>query len=155
MRFITAAAVSIFVSSFVWAQDAHKVPNSALEKGMSRNAVLKMWGAPGDKLEMEAKREEKWIYDNANVIFSQGRVIAWFSDHQDELDKVEMMKESKEMKADKEQDATVEDILKGIMDEGEGSSKGKSDLKNIGKNKNRRSAPPIGKKKSGNDGQVF
>ena len=144
MRFITATALSLFISSFVWAQDPHKVPNVILEKGMSNNEVLKIWGAPADKIEMEAKREEKWIYGNAKVIFSQGRVIAWFSDYQEKIDKVEMLKESKEMKANKEQDATVEDILKDIMDEGE-PTKGGASLKG----KSKKPSPPIGKKRSG------
>jgi len=44
---------------------------------MSYYDVVKLWGPPKEKLELESKREDVWIYYDNKVIFSQGKVVAW------------------------------------------------------------------------------
>lgn len=39
--------------------------------------VLRLWGAPREKQQREAKREEVWLYDGGKVFFHEGRVAAW------------------------------------------------------------------------------
>lgn len=54
------------------------VPRGAtLESGMAMDEVLKSWGAPVEREEREAKREDVWRYANASVEFSNGRVVRW------------------------------------------------------------------------------
>jgi hypothetical protein len=59
--------------------DQGVVPRGAatLESGMAMDEVLRSWGAPAEREEREAKREDVWHYANASVEFSNGRVVRW------------------------------------------------------------------------------
>ena len=54
-------------------------PRPELSNSMSYYEVVKLWGAPQEKHELEAKRQDIWIYSDYKVIFSQGKVVAWIN----------------------------------------------------------------------------
>lgn len=48
---------------------------------MSYYDVLKSWGPPIEKEERESKREHVWMYEDARVVFQEGKVSSWHSNH--------------------------------------------------------------------------
>lgn len=44
-------------------------------EGMTKEQVLTRLGEPNEKIEMEASRKAKWIYNKGEVLFVEGRVI--------------------------------------------------------------------------------
>ena len=53
----------------------HRKP--ALLEDMPRSEVMKLWGAPNEKLELEAKRSELWRYKDAEANFHEGKLVSW------------------------------------------------------------------------------
>lgn len=47
-----------------------------LVKGMSPVEVINLWGAPAEKVEQEIKRRDIWIYENARLVFDNGRLVS-------------------------------------------------------------------------------
>ncbi len=47
--------------------------------GMSFHEVLKLYGAPLERKEREARRETVWEYPERQIFFKEGRVVAWAS----------------------------------------------------------------------------
>lgn len=66
-------------SASLCAQDFYRIERDPrdLKTGMSFYEVLKLWGPPQEKREHEIKREDVWIYNNIEVFFKEGRVLAW------------------------------------------------------------------------------
>lgn len=50
-----------------------------LSHGLTYRDVIRLWGAPHERREMEAKRETVWEYGPRKVFFKEGRVVAWVS----------------------------------------------------------------------------
>ena len=102
----------------VRAQDTRRLP--PLSNSMSFHDVLKAWGAPQDKQELEAKRQDIWVYPAARVIFQNGRVAAWFQEGATLVDALPV-KPPKEVVAANDgadgEDSAVEEILRDILKE--------------------------------------
>lgn len=95
--------------------------------GMKYYEVLQLWGAPVEKIEQEALRKDIWLYDNAKVIFDQGKVVLWQSGSlnsqqlqkdEDEATQTVQIDQANVEPAEEQHDEAVEAILKDIMDEG-------------------------------------
>ena len=113
--FIFAAALCAHAS------DTEPVPSEPAE-GMTYQQVLKSWGAPLEKRELETKREDVWLYSSKSVTFKEGRVIeisdTWSGDQSAALSKTAGQEPSPPpvMKPSREPEGkVVEEILTEIM----------------------------------------
>lgn len=57
------------------------MPRPELKRGMYSADVIQRWGPSTDKIEYESKRQERWNYGEAHVLFHQARVRSWVSNN--------------------------------------------------------------------------
>ena len=48
-----------------------------LNENMAAKDVIRLWGAPIERIERETKREEVWLYGESSVTFRSGKIVAW------------------------------------------------------------------------------
>lgn len=87
----------------------------ALAQGMTYNQVLALWGAPESKRELEAKRQDVWIYGANKVIFDSGKVVVWTGDRSKLEEKA--ADSPKQMGVTRSDPTEVSDLLSEIMRE--------------------------------------
>ncbi len=81
--FAVSLAFACFISNiacaYAYDSDAHMPvrPLPELRAGMYSYDVIQHWGPAREKIEYETKRQERWEYGKAHVIFQQSRVRAW------------------------------------------------------------------------------
>lgn len=63
------------VLSFCQDYTSSKTP--APQRGMSFHDVVKAYGPPLEKKELESRRGDVWTYPEMKVIFQHGRLVAW------------------------------------------------------------------------------
>jgi len=118
-----------------------------LELGMTHAELIKLWGAPEEKIEYETKREELWNYSVGAVRFRAGKVVWWKQGQQvydaahrhttgDERDLIAAAADKQGTGTGTGEDVEVEEILNEIMKEvpAKGSSAAKP--KAVDKNAN-------------------
>ena len=97
--------------------------------GMSYAHVTQLWGAPQEKIVMEAKREDLWVYKKVKLKFKNGKLFTVKDiktakntqptskvEVKADVPKVELKEEPKDTDVSSE---TVEDILSEIMKGGD------------------------------------
>jgi hypothetical protein len=52
---------------------------SRLSRGLTLHEVIRLWGAPDERKEREAKREIVWLYGETQIFFQNGKVVGWTS----------------------------------------------------------------------------
>ena len=88
----------------------------------------KLWGEPKSKIELQAKRQDLWLYSHANVLFGEGEVKAWGNNVDENGNLIaprqEAMVETSASsatvdsgKAQASGDVTLEDILTEVMED--------------------------------------
>ncbi|MBN8550234.1 MAG: hypothetical protein J0M12_13025 [Deltaproteobacteria bacterium] len=79
---VSVIAAAVGKPSCAGAEDGVAPPYVVLEEGLPMAEVLKRWGAPKERVEREAKRQEVWRYTNSQVLFENGKVRSWKSSSQ-------------------------------------------------------------------------
>lgn len=58
-------------------QQLHLKPQQGFRKGMRYIDAIRIFGAPLERIEREARREEVWQYKGFRIFFSEGAANAW------------------------------------------------------------------------------
>ena len=72
-RFLLVLVVLLLSTSMARAE--RRLPD--LSEAMVAKDVIRLWGAPPERIERETKREEVWLYGESSVTFRAGKVVAW------------------------------------------------------------------------------
>jgi len=113
VQFIAGVLGGLYVPLAALAQ----VPE--LAEGLSRSDVSKLLGAPIERIEREAKREEEWKYTRSSVTFREGKVTDWSPRVQEPKEPIDPESEEREAS---DKDSELAGILGVILEEGgEGS----------------------------------
>lgn len=56
---------------------AFAAPRLALRKGMPLDEIVKVWGAPSNKIVKETKRESIYEYPGASLLLRDGKLVSW------------------------------------------------------------------------------
>jgi hypothetical protein len=83
-------------------------------EGMTKEQVLGRLGEPNEKIEMEASRKARWLYDKGEVTFYDGRAINNKPEQQPEQYKKASEPTSTNSSAKKSGKALIGDILKNL-----------------------------------------
>lgn len=78
-------------------------------EGMTKEQVLGRFGEPNEKIEMEASRKAKWLYDKGEVTFFEGRAI---NNQAEQTEREEKLSEPSPTKESGK--ALIGDILKNL-----------------------------------------
>ena len=91
-----------------------------LEKGMTQQSVIQLWGAPTSKTERETKREELWSWNDRSVTFKSGTVEEWvIGDVSSKAAEKSMKLPGHGSDGDAPAQEGVEDILNDILEQGD------------------------------------
>lgn len=122
LHLVGTLIISVFFqTNFGLAQTSHSgaltstYPSNIIVPKMTYGDVLRILGAPVEKITMEAKRRDIWIYDKQNITFHNGLVSqVYYPDHEQKEPPRRNILASRAAKERREQARQADAILKDI-----------------------------------------